>query len=230
MTAQTDDSKHALLRRQLTDVLATLGQELLPADRAIADFFLSTDRHISVAQLHGELVAEQPELDMSQVRRCLHFLCELGIARPVKLDDRTVYEHLHPHEHHDHLLCMRCGAIEEFVSEALEAEQLSACRQHAFQPLMHTLIIRGICERCLKRIPTTRNLASCLAGETVVIAELTGGVQLNQRLRDLGFLRGREVKVLQNDGPVALELNDSRLAIGRGEAANILVHRPEPST
>jgi len=156
----------------------------------------------------------------------MRLLTAIGIAQRIELDDRVVYEHLHLGEHHDHLVCVRCGAIEEFQSATIEEEQFEACRRLGFQPLFHTLIVRGICAACGGKLPPTRLLVSCLAGETVAIEEIVGGREVTHRLMALGLVRGTPVTVLSNEGTVALDVRGSRIAVGRGQAQKIVVRAP----
>ncbi|MCS7281881.1 MAG: FeoA family protein [Anaerolineae bacterium] len=66
-------------------------------------------------------------------------------------------------------------------------------------------------------------------GERGKIAQLTGGQELRNRMLALGLTPGAEVTVLQNygRGPMLVRVRDVRVALGRGEAANVLVQRGE---
>jgi Fur family ferric uptake transcriptional regulator len=223
---RTTRPKDAELHDQLGKVLVALGQELLPEDAVVAEAFLGTGEHLSVDDLRKMLEAEHPALDVSHIRRTMRLLTAIGIAQRVELDDRVVYEHLHLGDHHDHLVCVRCGGIEEFASATIEEEQFEACRRLGFQPLFHTLVVRGICSACADKLPPTRFLASCLAGETVEIVEIVGGHGITHRLMALGLVRGTRVQVLSNEGTVALDVRGSRIAIGHGQAQKIVVRGP----
>lgn len=66
-------------------------------------------------------------------------------------------------------------------------------------------------------------------GEKGRIAELIGGHSLRNRMLALGLTPGAEVTVLQNygRGPMLVRVRDIRVALGRGEAAKVLVQRGE---
>jgi ferrous iron transport protein A len=85
--------------------------------------------------------------------------------------------------------------------------------------------------------PTTASkngvsLSAVPLGEWVQIRTLTGGQQYLSRLASLGFTPGAKLKVIQNygRGPIIVALRDTRVALGRGEASNILVDRLESAT
>jgi Fur family ferric uptake transcriptional regulator len=152
-------------------------------------------------------------------------LCDLGIAQPIRLDGQVYYEHLHLDNHHDHLVCVRCGSIVEFMDPGIEALQRDACQTQGFTPLMHKLEIRGVCRECAAALPVTRSLSACMRGETVEVAEVLGGHALKHRLLAMGLTRGTAVTLLCGDGPVVLDVRGTRTALGRGEAAKVIVRK-----
>ncbi len=156
----------------------------------------------------------------------MRLLCDLGIAQKVRLGERIVYEHLHLQHHHDHMICIRCGRITEFENPRIEQEQLAACEQAGFRPLLHRLEIRGLCNDCAASLPPTQPLVSCLPGEDVEIAQVLGGKGMSHRLYAMGLVPGAKVRLLAAEGPVAIQLGNSRVALGRGQAARVIVHRP----
>ncbi len=209
------------LQEQLRRVLADLRQALLPEDEAVVEAFLHAPHHLSDETLLERLPPSG--VDLSQVKRVLRQLCELGIAQQVRLGGKTVYEHLHLESHHDHLVCVRCGKIVEFYEESIEQRQQDICRRHGFTPLMHKLELRGICQECTAATPATRPLSACLPGEQVVVAEILGGQALRRRLLDLGLPPGTPLRVINAEGPVTVEVRGSRVAFGHNEAAKIIV-------
>ena len=51
-------------------------------------------------------------------------------------------------QHHDHLVCIKCGAVEEFVDPLIEARQLEIARNNGFEMTDHSLNIYGVCAQC----------------------------------------------------------------------------------
>jgi Fe2+ transport system protein FeoA len=70
-------------------------------------------------------------------------------------------------------------------------------------------------------------LSALRAGEQGVVATMAGGRGLLCRMTSLGFTPGVEVTVLQNygRGPLIARVRDARIALGRGEARKIYVHK-----
>jgi Fe2+ transport system protein FeoA len=77
------------------------------------------------------------------------------------------------------------------------------------------------------QMPTTfRNLSQVRQGESVIIASLHEGNELNRRLASLGFTPGVDVEIMQNygRGPMIIKVRGSKVALGRGEAEKIKVN------
>ncbi|RKZ27485.1 hypothetical protein DRQ20_00330 [bacterium] len=70
-----------------------------------------------------------------------------------------------------------------------------------------------------------RPLSMVPSGTEVVIVEIRGGWRSAKRLQDMGLLPGVRLRVINNMGraPILIELNNSKLAIGRGLAQKVIV-------
>jgi len=74
---------------------------------------------------------------------------------------------------------------------------------------------------------TTVNLSAIREGESVRVQGIEGGQSFLSRLASLGFTPGVLLRVVQNfgRGPLIVNLRDTRVALGRGEASKIVVER-----
>mgnify|MGYP000064831402 CR=1 FL=1 len=80
----------------------------------------------------------------------------------------------------------------------------------------------------MQNTPSTQSsLAEVPSGEVATIVSLFGGNGFNRRLTSLGFTPGAELRIVQNygHGPMIVSIRDSQIALGRGEAAKIIVQR-----
>ncbi len=115
----------------------------------ILDAFLSSDRHMSIEELYLKVRAKHPNIGYATVYRTLKLFAESGLAREIQFGDgQTRYEHVNEGEHHDHLVCTRCGAIAEFANEAIEKLQDEVASSHGFLIETHKLELYGICGKC----------------------------------------------------------------------------------
>jgi Fur family ferric uptake transcriptional regulator len=117
----------------------------------ILDAFLSSDRHMSIEDLYLKLRAKNPRIGYATVYRTLKLFAESGIAREIHFGDgQTRYEHVAEGEHHDHLVCTRCGAIIEFENETIERLQDEVANSYGFIIETHKLELYGTCAKCRK--------------------------------------------------------------------------------
>lgn len=102
-----------------------------------------------------DLLREQGHtLSLTTVYRNLSLLVQAGIIRRASVNDDTGvggvwYEHIWDHEHHDHLICSRCGRTIEFSYPAIEVLQEAVAKDHGFTLEGHHLELTGICPDCL---------------------------------------------------------------------------------
>ena len=119
--------------------------------RAIAEI----DRHFEPEQLVDHLQRQGHRVSRATVYRALPLLVHLGVIREVYSEDRhRHYERTVATDHHDHLVCMQCGRVEEFVDDRIERIQEDICRRHGFEPVGHRTEIIGLCRKCARRGPT----------------------------------------------------------------------------
>jgi len=115
----------------------------------ILDHFLRARGHVSAEDLYLKIRKKQPNIGFATVYRTLRLFAECGIAAERNFGDgSTRYEASKSSEHHDHLICNRCGAIIEFEDPRIEALQEQVARERGFQMTSHRLELFGICSDC----------------------------------------------------------------------------------
>jgi Fur family ferric uptake transcriptional regulator len=114
---------------------------------AILDVFLDAKGHVTSEELFERVRAEHPSIGYTTVYRTMKLLVEAGLAHELSLEDGvTRYEV--PHEHHDHLVCTRCGRIIEFECRMIESTQIQIARRYNFRILRHRHELYGHCAEC----------------------------------------------------------------------------------
>lgn len=138
-------------KKIFSDFIARKGLKSTRQRDVILDFFLSSDYHMSIEELYLKLRAKHPNIGYATVYRTLKLFAESGIAREIQFGDgQTRYEHVAEGEHHDHLVCTRCGTIVEFKNETIENLQTEVADTHGFLIETHKLELYGLCARCRK--------------------------------------------------------------------------------
>ena len=115
----------------------------------IMEIFLRTEEHLTSEDLYWLVQKHDPTVGHTTVYRTLKLLTEAGLAREVRFgDNKTYYEHHYNHEHHDHIICLRCAAIIEFQEPRIENLQEQVMARHGFRITSHSLRLFGYCQAC----------------------------------------------------------------------------------
>lgn len=193
---------------------------------AILEAFLHVERHVTAREMVERLRQEQVHLDEAYVGSVLSLFCRYGLASERQFQGQDeAYEHRHLGQHHDHLVCVKCGAIQEFTDQEIEDHQHVAARRHGFRCLRHRMEIYGLCPRCAVSTDRGFPLAMASPGEHAVVKEIRGGDGMERRLVSMGIRPGAEILVLNagRPGPFLVAVQDTRLALGHGMAHRIMV-------
>jgi Fur family transcriptional regulator, ferric uptake regulator len=134
---------------KFNDYLKDRGLKYTPQRKVILKKALSVHNHFDADGLYDKLRTDHPFLSRATVYRTLPLLVKAGLVREtMRCQGRASYEHTFGHEHHDHLICIKCGKITEFKDEKMEKLQNQICKKHRFLPVEHRLGIRGYCAKC----------------------------------------------------------------------------------
>lgn len=121
-------------------------QQRLQIVRAFLDF----DGHPTAEELLHAARALDPSVSQATVYRTLKLLCGAGLAREMHFGEGMARfeRRLDAVEHHDHLICERCGKTVDFFSPEIERLQDELAHRHRFAPTRHRLYLYGICRDC----------------------------------------------------------------------------------
>lgn len=118
----------------------------------ILEVFLKSPRHLTSNELYRQVQKNNPAIGFATVYRTLKLLCTAGICREMALEDGvTRYERQQGHEHHDHLVCTRCGKMVEVVDQIIENHQERLFKKYGFHPQRHRMELYGTCRACTKK-------------------------------------------------------------------------------
>ncbi len=110
---------------------------------------LGTEGHFDPDELFFRLRAKGSKVSRASVYRTIPLLIEGGFLEEVeRVDKHAHYERVLGGQRHDHMICIKCGAIVEFCSAAIDALLDDLCSQHGFSKVRHHLEILGTCSGC----------------------------------------------------------------------------------
>lgn len=115
----------------------------------ILETFLKSKSHYSTEDLYLKLRKDHPRIGYATVHRTLKLFAESGIAVELNFGDgQTRFEPLDAEEHHDHLVCTRCGSIIEFEEPRIERLQEEIATKYNFKIKSHRHELYGLCSAC----------------------------------------------------------------------------------
>ena len=133
-----------------TRTLSAHGTRSGGARRAVVGALADQDCCASAQEIHERLRTDGSPVGIASVYRSLDLLHGLGLVTRVDTGDGIArYEPALPGgEHHHHLVCIRCGAVEAFQDVALEAAIHAVGERVDFEVTGHDVALRGACRTC----------------------------------------------------------------------------------
>jgi len=120
----------------------------LPRVKILRILDTSERHHLSAEDVYKELLARGEEIGLATVYRVLTQFEGAGLVRRQHFEGgQSVFE-LNRGGHHDHLVCIKCGKVVEFVDDTIEQRQQRIAAEQGFTLAEHSLVIYGICEDC----------------------------------------------------------------------------------
>ena len=123
--------------------------------RILKVFQTSEMRHLSAEDVYKRLLHENFDIGLATVYRVLIQFEQAGLIKRSSFgieNGKAIFE-LDAGEHHDHLVCLDCGRVEEFFDAVIEQRQKAVAQQHGFELRRHTLVLHAHCtnEPCVHR-------------------------------------------------------------------------------
>ena len=120
----------------------------LPRVKILEMLETSNIRHHTAEDIYKALLDMGEEVGLATVYRVLtQFEAAALVTRHHFESGQAVFE-LNHGSHHDHLVCVKCGQVEEFYDETIEQQQLKIAKDKGYVITDHNLIIYGTCANC----------------------------------------------------------------------------------
>jgi Fur family transcriptional regulator, ferric uptake regulator len=117
----------------------------VPRLKVLELFQHSNERHLTAEDVYRKLLDEHSDIGLATVYRVLTQFEQAGLlVRHHFEGGKAVYE-LNEGAHHDHLVCLQCGRVEEFYDSEIEKRQGKVARDRGFQIHDHSLQIYADC-------------------------------------------------------------------------------------
>lgn len=126
--------------------LQNIGLKATVPRMTILDLFRkSTTRHLSAEDVYRQLLADKIDIGLATVYRVLTQFEQAGLLERHHFEtDKAVFE-LKDGKHHDHLVCLQCGRVEEFTDPEIERRQNKVAKERGFAVVEHALYLYADC-------------------------------------------------------------------------------------
>ncbi len=139
------------IRKDFTDYLRRDNLRATDQRYEVLNAVLETEGHFGAEDLFVKMKNQGKKVSRATVYNTLELLFKLGVVSRHKVGNVFVYERASGRAHHDHLICVNCGSIIEFVSNEIEKIQDEICKKYKFKPIRHTHQIYGLCAKCTEK-------------------------------------------------------------------------------
>lgn len=124
----------------------------LPRVKILEILERSNPRHISAEDMYKALLESGEDIGLATVYRVLTQFETAGLVTRHHFEGgHSVFE-LNQGAHHDHILCVKCGRVDEFVDPEIESRQKKIASTKGYEMTDHSLYIYGICSSCRKTL------------------------------------------------------------------------------
>jgi len=103
--------------------------------------------HMTAEEVYRALLESGEDIGLATVYRVLTQFETAGLVKRHNFEGGSAVFELDDGGHHDHIVCLECGRVEEFVDEVIEKRQQAIADRHGYRITDHSLILYGTCSR-----------------------------------------------------------------------------------
>jgi Fur family ferric uptake transcriptional regulator len=118
----------------------------LPRLKIIEILERATPRHLSAEEIYKRLIDSHEDLGLATVYRVLTQFEGAGLVSRHHFENGMAVFEINEGPHHDHIVCMDCGHVEEFFDQAIESRQDAIAEERGFRIKEHSLVLYGQCQ------------------------------------------------------------------------------------
>jgi Fur family ferric uptake transcriptional regulator len=108
----------------------------------------TNERHLNAEQVYKILLSENEEIGLATIYRVLTQFEAAGLVTRHHFEGGNSVFELNKGQHHDHLVCVKCGKVDEFTDEVIEDRQSQIAKDLGYDLTDHSLYLYGLCPNC----------------------------------------------------------------------------------
>ncbi len=133
---------------ELKNIVKKRGLKYSLQREQILKVLFNAQKHLTPEEIYNEVKKENSTIGLATVYRTLAFLEREEMVSSISFGSEGKKYELNRGEHHDHMICIKCGKIIEFFDEELERLQEEIAQKSGFRLITHQMNLYGICKEC----------------------------------------------------------------------------------
>lgn len=106
-------------------------------------------RHQTAEEIYKKLLEMGEDVGLATVYRVLTQFETAGLVNRHHFEGGSSVFELNEGKHHDHIVCVQCGKIEEFIDDVIESRQKAIAQRYGFEITDHCMYLYGTCKKCI---------------------------------------------------------------------------------
>ena len=108
------------------------------------------EHHLTAEKVYKILLSEDEEIGLATVYRVLTQFEAAGLVTRHHFEGGSSVFEFNKGHHHDHIMCIKCGRVDEFIDETIESRQKEIAKKLNYELTDHCLYLYGMCASCQK--------------------------------------------------------------------------------
>ncbi len=108
----------------------------------------SRGRHVSAEDIYRMMLERDEDIGVATIYRVLTQCEQAGLVSRLQFEGGKAVFEVAEDKHHDHIVCVKCGHVEEFHDETIEARQREIANEAGFEMDDHSMVLYGLCKSC----------------------------------------------------------------------------------
>ena len=142
------DKELALYLDELKSLVKKRGLKHSHQREQILTVLFHAKKHLTPEEIYQEVKKINSTIGLATIYRTLAFLEKEEMVSSISFGSEGKKYELNRGEHHDHMICLKCGKIIEFFNEELERLQEEIAKKQDFKLITHQMNMYGICKEC----------------------------------------------------------------------------------